>query len=87
MRRRDDDRIGREDVGVLELLAITGDPARDLGLRAGKALGEFAGRLRSQRRLVHVGRQERVGLDAGLLQQGQPARRSGRRMSFGRQPG
>jgi hypothetical protein len=50
---------------------------RGLGLRARKPRRIGARQLALERRLVDVGRQELIRLDAALVEQPEPARRSG----------
>ena len=73
-----DHRVGGEDEGFGEIVAVARRLPRDLGLRAGEALCELARRLGLQRRFVDIGRKKRVGLDAGLLQEREATRRAGR---------
>ena len=55
---------------------------RRFGLGAGEPRGAGARQFASLRRLVDVGRAQRIGLDAGLVDQREPARRAGSEHEF-----
>jgi hypothetical protein len=68
--------VGGEDEGLAQVLAVTRRLAGDLRLRPGEALHELPRRFRFQRRLIHIRRQQRVGLDPRLLQERKTTRAS-----------
>ena len=75
--------VGGEDEGALELLIELHHGERRLGLAARQPGGAGARQLAPLRRLIDVGRAQRVGLNAGLVDQRQPARRAGGEHEFG----
>ena len=82
-----DDGIGGEDEGAFELLVEPHHGERGFGLAAGEPRGAGARQFAPLRRLVDVGRAQRVGLDAGLVDEREPARRAGGEHEFGRRSG
>ena len=74
--------VGGEDVGAFELLVDAHHVERRLRLGAREPGGAGARQLAALRRLVDVGRPQRIGLDAGLVDQRQPARRAGSEHEF-----
>src|SRR5947207_14207340 len=56
---------------------------RGVGLGAGQAIGAGARQLAPLRGLVDIGRPQRIGLDAGLVEQAEPSRRTGSKNDFG----
>jgi hypothetical protein len=77
-----DDGVGGEDVGAFELLIDAHHGERGVGLGAREPRRAGARQLAALRRLVDVGGTQRVGLDAGLIDQRQPARRAGSKHEF-----
>ena len=74
--------IGGEDVGAFELLVDAHHVQRRFGLVAGEPRGAGARQLAALRRLVDIGRAQRIGLDAGLVDKRKPARRAGSEHEF-----
>ena len=74
--------VGGEDVGAFEFLVDAHHGERRVGLGAREPGGAGARQLALLRRLVDVGGFERVGLDAGLIDQREPARRAGGEHEF-----
>ena len=78
-------RVGREDVGAAQILVAAARVASAASaLVARQPVGERARQLALLGHLVDVGGQQRVGLDAGLVEQREPPRRAGREHEFGR---
>ncbi len=75
--------VGGEDVGALELLVDAHQLERRLGLGARQPVGAGARQLAALGGLVDVGRTQRIGLDAGLVDERDPARRAGGEDEFG----
>ena len=76
-------RVGGEDEGAAQLVVELHRFQRRVGLGAGEAIGAGARQLAPPWRLVDVGRPQRVGLDAGLVEQRQAPRRAGGKYEFG----
>ena len=70
--------VGGQDVGAAELLVVAHKLERGLGLCARQPIGAGARQLSALRRLVDIGRTQRIGLDAGLIDERDPAGRAGR---------
>jgi hypothetical protein len=68
--------IGSQDIGALQFFVGTHEIKRDLGLGAREPIGASARQFASLRRLIDIGRAQRVGLDAGLIDERDPARRA-----------
>jgi hypothetical protein len=68
--------IGSEDISALQFFVGTHEIKRDLGLRAREPIGTSARQFASLRRFIDIGRAQRVGLDAGLTDERDPARRA-----------
>jgi hypothetical protein len=68
--------IGGEDVSALQLFVGAHQIERHLGLGAGEPIGAGARQFSAPRRLVDVGGAQRVGLDAGLIDERHPAGRA-----------
>jgi hypothetical protein len=66
-----DDRIGGDGEATTELRTFCGHRRRDRGLLRGEPLYESARRFAPARRLVDIGRDHRVGVDAHLRKQGE----------------
>src|SRR6266545_1643763 len=77
------DRVGGEDIGATELLIDAHLLERGFRLGARQPVGAGARQLTALRRLVEIGRAQRVGLDAGLIDQRDPAGRAGGEDEFG----
>ena len=75
--------VGGQDVGALELLVDAHQIERRLGLGARQPVGAGARQLAALGRLVDIGRTQRVGLDAGLIDERDPAGRAGGEDEFG----
>jgi len=71
-----DHRVGGQDVGTLQLLVDAHLCQCGLGFGARKPHRAGARQLAAFRRFVDVGGAQRVGFDAGLVDQRQPARRT-----------
>ena len=78
-----DHRIGREDEGAAQLVVELHGFQRRIGLGAGETIGAGARQLAPLRGLIDIGRTQRVGLDAGLVEQAEPSRRTGSENDFG----
>ena len=78
-----DHRIGGEDEGAAQLVVELHGFERRVGLGARQAIGAGARQLAPLRGLVDIGRAQRVGLDAGLVEQAEPSRRTGSENDFG----
>ena len=78
-----DHRVGGQDVGAFELVIDAHHRERSLGLCARQPVGAGARQLATLRRLVEIGRTQRIGLDAGLVDQMHPAGRAGGEHEFG----
>ncbi len=74
--------VGGEDVGAFELVVEPHHGERGFGLAARQPRGAGARQFAALRRLVDVGGAQRVGLDAGLIDQREPARRAGGEHEF-----
>ena len=68
--------VGGEDIGALQLFVGAHQIERHLGLGAGEPVGAGARQFSAPRRLVDVGGAQRVGLDAGLIDERHPAGRA-----------
>ena len=66
----------------LQLVVDAHHGERSLGLHARQPHGAGARQFAAFRRLVDIGRAQRVGLDAGLVDQREPARRAGGKDEF-----
>ena len=77
-----DDGIGGEDVGAFEFVVDADHGERRFRLRAREAHRAGARQLAAFRRFVDVGGAQRVGIDAGLVDQREPARRAGSQHEF-----
>ena len=75
--------VGGEDEGAAQFVVELHRFERGVGLGAGQPVGAGARQLAPPRGLVDVGRAQRIGLDAGLVEQRQPARRTGGENEFG----
>jgi hypothetical protein len=75
-------RIGREHIGVLDLVAAAHTLDRGFRLLAGEAHGERAGKLAAFRGLVDLDRLQRVRLEPGLIEESEPARGAGSEHQF-----
>jgi len=75
--------VGREEVGAVDLVASADPGERRLGLGVGETVGTHARQLAPLRGLVDIGRAQLVGLDAGLVDQADAARRAGGENEFG----
>ena len=78
-----DHRIGGENEGAAQLVVELHGFQRRIGLGAGQTVGAGARQLAPLRRFVDIGRAQRVGLDAGLVEQAEPSRRTGSENDFG----
>ena len=76
-------RVGGDDVGSRQFLIEPHDRERRLGFRARQPVGAGARQLALLGHLVDVGGAQRVRLDAGLIDERQPARRAGSEHEFG----
>ena len=76
------DGVGGENEGALQLFVEPQHGERRFGLAAREPRRAGARQFSALRRLVDVGRTQRVGLDAGLVDQRQPARRAGGENEF-----
>ena len=74
--------VGGEDVGAFELFVDAHHVERRFGLVAREPRGAGARQFAALRRLVDIGRPQRIGLDAGLVDQREPARRAGSEHEF-----
>ncbi len=72
-----------EDEGAAQLVVELDRFQRRIGLGPREPVGAGARQLAPLRRLVDVGRPERVRLDAGLVEQRQASRRTGGKNEFG----
>ena len=70
--------VGGDDVGALELFVGAHMIERNLGLGARQPIGAGARQLSPLRGLIDIGRSQPVGLDAGLIEEGDAAGRPGR---------
>ena len=75
--------VGGEDEGAAQFVIELHRFQRGIGLGARQPVGAGARQLAPPRRLVDVGRAQRVGLDAGLVEQRQAPRRAGSKYEFG----
>jgi hypothetical protein len=78
-----DHRVGGEDEGAAQFVVEPNRIQRGFGLDARQPIGAGARQLTASRRLVDVGRPQRIGLDAGLVEQRQAAGRAGSKNEFG----
>ncbi len=69
--------IGGEDIGAAQFLVRAAQLERRFRLGAREAVGAGARQFALEGRLVDIGGPQRIGLDAGLVEQAQPARRTG----------
>ncbi len=76
-------RVGGQDKGAAQFIVELHifQRRRGLGVRQPRCVG--ARNLAAPRRFIEVRRLERIGLDAGLIDQGKPARRTGSEHEFG----
>ena len=74
--------VGGEDEGAFELFVGAHHCERHFRLLAREPRGAGARQFAALRRLVDVGRTQRVGLDAGLVDKREPARRAGGEHEF-----
>ena len=75
--------VGGEDEGAAQFVVELHGFERRLGLGARQPIGAGARQLAPLRGLVDIGRAQRVGLDAGLVEQAEPSRRTGSENEFG----
>jgi hypothetical protein len=75
--------VGREDEGPAQLVVELHRFQRGVGLGPRQPVGAGARQLAPLRGLVDVGRAQRIGLDAGLVEQGKASRRTGGENEFG----
>ena len=75
--------IGGENEGAAQLVIELHGFERGVGLGARQAVGAGARQLTPPGGLVDIGRTQRVGLDAGLIEQAEPSRRTGSKNDFG----
>src|SRR5262249_21678873 len=77
-----DNGISGQNKGAAQLIVQIHISQRRRGLGMGKARRVSAWNLAAMRRLVEVRRLQRIGLDPGLIDQGKPSRRTGRKDEF-----
>jgi hypothetical protein len=75
--------VGGENEGAAQLVIELHRFQRSVGLGPRQPVGAGARQLAPPRGLVDIGRPQRVGLDAGLVEQREPARRTGSKYEFG----
>ena len=75
--------VGGENEGAAQFVVELHRFERGVRLGAGEAIGAGARQLAPLRGLVDIGRTQRVGLDAGLVEQAEPSRRTGGENEFG----
>ena len=75
--------VGGENEGAAQLVVELHRFERGVGLGAGQPVGAGARQLAPLRGLVDVGGTQRIGLDAGLIEQAETARRTGSKNEFG----
>ncbi len=75
--------VGGENEGAAQFVIELHRFERGVGLGAGQPIGAGARQFAPLRGLVDIGRTQRIGLDAGLVEQAEPSRRTGSKNEFG----
>ena len=75
--------VGGENEGAAQFVIELHGFERGVGLGAGQPIGAGARQFAPLRRFVDIGRPQRIGLDAGLVEQAEPSRRTGSENDFG----
>jgi hypothetical protein len=75
--------VGGQNEGAAQFVIELHRFERGVSLGAGQPIGAGARQLAPFRRFVDIGRPQRIGLDAGLVEQTEPPRRTGGENEFG----